>query len=751
MHDADVRSVIMMTHPMPPRSKYRRRARLSWQKILLAVLIISFSVGMIALLRLFHVRNTLIVPTTGGTYIEGSVGSLHPLNPWFTVTNDVNRDIVSLIFAGLQKYDPETKRIEDDLATMDVGSDGRYYTLTLKENLYWHDHTPENPHPVTVEDVMFTYETVQNQEFPNSLLRQNFLGVEIQQLDERRVRFVLEEPYHFFPSNLTLGLLPKRSFEGIPVGRLDQALDFGFNPVGAGPYKFKGLVQTELSTEVTLERFPREMPPTHHLESVIFRIFPDYNTLLSDIRNLHGVRHVPRGENGEPLVPRPFTAVNYTLPQYVALFLNLDNEFLQDPNLRLALQLGTNKEAIVDEIDESVIVDTPLLEIDVTDWRYQYDQTAAQGALFNSDWNLPEKVRLQQLLEVRDANRIGPLQANPVVYLDTGAVLTMTGSLADVGSTGGTLNDLSLQEHPTNSGAWIAALPTQGSGALSIGQTRLQLINDMGDIVDTMYIWRTNSWTEFRKASTEQDLVELFIKSRDGSIPPEQRITVFEMYLDDGFLRRRRSTDPNDIRVNQQGEKLSLRLVTSPSPSQYPRVAESIKKQWARMGVHVGIEVPATRREFEEKLLSRDYDILLFGQSLLDNLDSYPYWHSSGVQKVTGNRNELRLDAYNLSQYSSLESDSLLEFIRKTGDREDRKEALEELREVLKDDVPAVFLYSPLYTFAYHRDLHGIELGNLSMHSDRFLTLHRWYVREQRIFKPETNWWSFPKWLISLM
>ena len=739
--------------PIPVRRTVHRYnlRNISWQRWLLTILSVAFVLSFGALLRLFYTENSVVLPTIGGTYIEGSVGELMPLNPWFTMTNDVNKDIVSLIFSGLLKYNPETKQIEEDLATMDVSSDGRIYTLSLKDDIYWHDSTKDDPHPVTVEDVLFTFQAIQDPQFPNSLLHQNFRGVEMEELDETTVRFKLEEPYRFFPSNLTLGLLPARSFEGVPPDRLNQVLDFGFNPVGAGPYKFLGLVQTELSTEVTIERFPRALPPVYHLERVVFRIFPDYPTLLSDLRNLQGVRLVPRNEEGEPLVPRRYHPGTYTLPQYVALFLNMDNEFLQDEMLRIALQLGTNKQEIVDEIRESLIVDTPLLEIDLSDWRYKYDTTAAQGTLFDSNWHLPEKVRLQRLLEIREANDYGALQVNSIVYLDTGAILTVTGSLSDTGSTGGLINNLPLANHPTDSGAWIAALPTVGTGSIGLGFNLISLADDTGATVDSFYVWRTNNWGDYKRASKEQELLDIFLQSRAEEIPEEERITVFDLYLDKGMLRRRTSTDPTDIRVNEAGEKLSLRILTSKSPPQYGKIAKMIENQWGALGIHVGIDIPETKAEFEEKLLRRDYDILLFGQSLLDNLDSYPYWHSSGIQKETENKNELLLDAYNLSQYSSFEADSLLELIRQTGSETERDEALEELREVIKKDVPAIFLYSPLYTFAYQQNLRGIELGSLSMHSDRFLTLNHWYTKEHRVFKPGKGWGSFFGWMFGGM
>ncbi len=724
--------------------QYRRLER----RILL-LLIGLFALSLGALLVIFYRQNTLLVPATGGTYIEGSVGALQPLIPWFTVQNDVNRDIVSLVFSGLLKYNPQTKKIEEDLATMKISGDAKTYTLTLRNNIYWQDTTTDHPHPVTADDVLFTYQTVQDPAFPNSLLRQNFRGVSIAKVDDRTVQFRLESPYSFFPSNLTLGLLPKASFANIPVDKLDQTLDFGFShPIGAGPYKVKSIVQTDLSTEVTLERFERTYGPIERLDRVIFRIFPDFPSLLSDLRSLQGLRLASKNDKGVPVVPQQMLGRTYTLPQYVALFFNLDRETLKDQKLRLGLQLGTNKQNIVDAIHESLIVDTPLLELPSADWRYHFDPTAAQGALFESQWYFPEKLRLQHLLEQREASSVGPLKVSTVVLLDTGAALTVTGSLVRVG-TGARLNGLEVQVSKTASGSWIVALPTAKSatGSLRIGYNTLRLTDAKGKVLDSAFVWRYNRVEDYQKALAEQKLIDLFLASKDPSVPAEQKITIDNLKLDGGFLRKRTSQDGVDVRVNDKKQQLTLTLLTSPSPPQYKQVADLVAQQWRALGVDVHVEVPAERSAFEERLLKRDYDVLLFGQSLLDNLDSYPYWHSSGVQKVTKNKADLRLDAYNLSQYSSLNADTELEAIRRTSDERERMSSLRRLSDILKRDIPAIPLYSPTYTFAHDKEILGVELGALSLHSDRFLTLDHWYLNQDRIFKPSTGWLDFIPWL----
>lgn len=722
-----------------------------WERWIFSVLGAACALSLAVLLFRFYFQNTMLVPSTGGTYIEGSVGELQPLNPWFTITNDVNRDIVSLVFSGLLKYNPDTKRIEDDLGTLETSKDGKVYTVTLKDGLEWHDSTAENPHPVTADDVLFTFQTIQDPEFPNSLLRENFKGVTIAKVNDRAVRFTLERAYNFFPSNLTLGLLPKRAFEGLKAGEMDsgmRALSFGFAPIGAGPYSFKSVLQTDLSTEVTLERFARPLNPAYRLDRIVLRIFGDYASLLSDIRNLDGIRVAAQTDRGTAAVPRRFAAREYTLPQYVALYFNLERKVLQDIQLRTGLRLGTDKQAIADAVGNGTIIDTPLLQIDNSDWRYKFDPDAAQGALFESEWYFPEKIRLQRLLEQRETNSVGALKVKPVLLLDTGAVLTLSGSYG-AGGRDLRVNGVRVTTVFTNTGAWTVSLPTTtGTGVIRLGINLLKLTDGENRILDSAYVQRVVGESHYRTVMQEQALIDAFLATRANPAIKDP-VTARDIFLDGSVLRRRTSSDPVGIRVNDAGRKLSLTILTSPSPDSYEKVAGVLKEQWAALGVHVNVEIPESREAFEERLLKREYDVLLFGQSLLDNLDSYPYWHSSGIQKITGKRSDLRLDAYNLSQYASQEADTLLETIRTTTRDEDRDRSLARLSDILKRDVPAVILYSPRYIFAHREDILGIELGHLSLHSDRFLTLNRWYVRQERIFKAGQSWLSFFTWLSS--
>jgi ABC-type transport system substrate-binding protein len=641
-----------------------------------------------------------------------------------------------------------------------VSSDNRIYTATLKPDLQWHDSTPEHPHPVTADDVLNTFKTIQDPQFPNPILQQNFRGVEMEVLDTRTVRFRLNKAYSFFTSNLTLGLVPKGAFEGVPVRKLDQALDFGFRPIGTGPYAFVSLLQTDLSTEVTLKRFERKGLPEYKIDRLVFRVFPDYPSLLSDISNLNGIRQVPRNEKGQPTLPRHFQSIPYSLPQYVGLFFNLDRSIPADIGVRTGLRFATNKQAIVDVIGESKIIDTPLLEIDLGEWRYRFDEVAAKGAFFDSSWNMPEKVRLQRLLEQRSANDVGPLKSIPrIALLGSGAQLTVTGSVKDVklpvfingirAQTGSRLPDGSVH---ALSGAWMVKLSAGNgqSGSLKFGMNIIRMTDTKDNIVDTSFLERITDIKQFNRAAEEERLVDQFVLSKQLPEKDPKRITVFDMYLENGYLRRMKANDPLHARVNDKGKMLTITLLTSNKPASYPVVARAIADQWKAVGVDVKLDIPDTKKEFEDKLLSRNYDVVLFGQSLFDNLDSYPYWHSSQIQDRDDPK-KMRLDAFNLSQYASFDADALLSRIRETSDPRSRAKSLADLNELLKRDVPAIVLYSPVSLYAHDESVLGVSLSRLSLHADRFAHMNEWYVATKRRFLTGHSWLNVPGWMFRLL
>ncbi len=103
----------------------------------------------------------VIDPDFGGAYIEGIAGSPARVNPLFTAENTTDQTLTSLIFAGLTRLDEHGSPFPDMAETWAVSPDGLVYTFKLRKGLVWHDGQP-----VTADDVVFTYDLLQDPDLP---------------------------------------------------------------------------------------------------------------------------------------------------------------------------------------------------------------------------------------------------------------------------------------------------------------------------------------------------------------------------------------------------------------------------------------------------------------------------------------------------------------------------------------------------------------------------------------------------------
>jgi peptide/nickel transport system substrate-binding protein len=186
-----------------------------------------------------------------------------------------------------------------------------------------------------------------------------------------------------------------------------------------------------------------------------------------------------------------------------------------------------------------------------------------------------------------------------------------------------------------------------------------------------------------------------------------------------------KDTDGDGIR-EKGGTKLSLTLVTTDWP-EYVTTAELLAASWRSIGAEVGVESKTVGTVQTEIIRPRNYDALLYGEVLGADPDPYPFWHST----------QTRDPGLNLALYKDREADKLLEEARKTMDIERRRATYEKFQERLLEELPAIFLYSPLYTYAVQPSVRGTMFEALPLPSERFTTVSSWYMRTKRIWKHE--------------
>ncbi len=368
--------------------------KLRWQ--ILVIVITLVVVGALLLTQEPGQQVFAPQPASGGIYTEGLVGSFVRLNPLLDQNNPADRDINRLLFSGLIRFDARGMPTPDLAESWGVSQDGTIYNFALRTNVFWHDGQP-----VTMADVLFTIDLIKSDSslFPADV-REMWKQVQIKQLNDSTLQFILPEPFAPFLDYLTFGIVPRHLLETTPPDQI-QASAFNLAPIGSGPYRFERLiVENGQVMGVELRSFEKYYQRRAYMDQVIFRYYPSSAAALDAFRQ---GQVLAVGELTTDVIPQALAEPNlniYTgrLPELGLVYLNLNNPevpFLQDAQLRRALLMGLNRQQMVDKLlaGQGIIADGPLFP---GTWAYYdglehlvYDPDGAIALLKNSGYTIP--------------------------------------------------------------------------------------------------------------------------------------------------------------------------------------------------------------------------------------------------------------------------------------------------------------------------------------------------------------------------
>lgn len=331
-----------------PRLGDVRRFVLSW--LLLFMLLIG---GVVAQTRSLERHYQQAGPIPGGTFTEGILGAFTNANPLYA-TGSVDSSVSHLVFSGLMRYDSQNRLTQDLAAKYEVDAVGSKYTVTLREDIFWHDGKP-----VTSADVLFTYKTIQNPDAKSPLLA-SWQGITVEAPDAKTVVFTLPNALTAFPYSLTNGIVPKHLLEGVEVTQLRSIRFNTVSPVGTGPFRWETIEvsgggpdnREEQIGLLPYEKFHRGAPK---LQRFIIRSFRDENKLLDSLRQQEinaasGIETAP--DNIEPGVLHDY---NVPLTSEVMAFFKTSQEPLNDTKVRQALVQSIDQAKIITNIGFPVI------------------------------------------------------------------------------------------------------------------------------------------------------------------------------------------------------------------------------------------------------------------------------------------------------------------------------------------------------------------------------------------------------------
>ena len=338
-----------------------------WQAIL-TVTGIAMTLAFIPFLA--QARTTVTLPDVGGTYTEAIAGVPQFINPLLAHYNQVDQDLVALVFNGLTRFSSDGS-VEPDLAqSWTMSDDGLAYVFKLRRNLRWQDGRP-----FTSDDVVFTIKLMQDPDFPGvPYLATLWQSVTVEQLDTYTVRFTLAEPFPSFLDFSTIGLLPAHLLQGVTAGQLLNH-PFNLSPVGTGPFK---LDEVNASfARLSVNPFYAGVKP--RLTNIQLRFYPSYQQTIAAYQagEVQGISYIapeaiPTVENLPSL-----NLYSARMSSYDIIYLNLqDTEmspFFQDVRIRQALLAALNRQVIIDKAlaGQGLVATGP---IRAWSWAYNPDQ-----------------------------------------------------------------------------------------------------------------------------------------------------------------------------------------------------------------------------------------------------------------------------------------------------------------------------------------------------------------------------------------
>ncbi|MFH1253139.1 MAG: peptide ABC transporter substrate-binding protein [Candidatus Uhrbacteria bacterium] len=330
------------------------------KKILTGSLVIA-SLSSLTLIGELALAHRLEIPAVGGEYTEGLVGTPQFINPLYSSASDVDSDLTKLIYSGLFKWTESSGLVPDLAESYIVSEDQKTYTVKIKNNAKWH-----NGDPVRSSDILFTIQSIQNPAYHSPLVSA-FRGVQISEVDEQTVQFVLEEPFAPFLSTLTVGILPSSLWAEIPPKNV-PINSLNLSPIGSGPYKFEKFIR-EKNGEIrsySLVRFNEFYNQPAKIEKLSFKFYSDFESAVAALtnQNIEGLNFVPNHLIGEVQKNRSVNLLTPSMPQEVSLFFNQETQpLLKDANLRQALALTIDKSAIVNNVlgGRGAVIEAPIL------------------------------------------------------------------------------------------------------------------------------------------------------------------------------------------------------------------------------------------------------------------------------------------------------------------------------------------------------------------------------------------------------
>jgi len=283
-------------------------------------------------------------PTSGGTIVEGVVGTPRFVNPALAITR-ADQDVTALVYSGLMKINADGSLGNDIAESVLVSEDGLTYSIVFRRDISFHDGTP-----LTARDFVYTIQLIQNPDL-KSPLRGNWTDVTLVEVSEYELKVSLEEAYAPFIENFTIGIIPAHLWSSLPIEQLPFS-QLNTEPIGSGPFAVTdaGRDASGLINHYTLSAY-RENVAKPKINTVELKFYPNEESLILAVagNEIDATAYVPPGRIQEVLGDN-FRLLEEALPRTFGIFFNQNKTaVLRDAAARKALTAALDRDVLIEK------------------------------------------------------------------------------------------------------------------------------------------------------------------------------------------------------------------------------------------------------------------------------------------------------------------------------------------------------------------------------------------------------------------
>ena len=282
----------------------------------------------------------------GGTLLLGTISDVDAWNEAVSAQSFA-ANLHRLLFLRLAREKGAAGVGPDDftpeLAESWTAGEGNSLTFHLRQ-ASWSDGTP-----LTAEDVRFTWQAQTSPDvgWVGADSKAHVKDVTVD--DPRTVTFHFDRKTPFqFSNAVEGGILPKHAFGKVPFAQW-RTHDWSKDPIASGPFLLQAHAPGQ---EIVLVRNPRAPEPAPLLDKVVIRIVPDVGSLLTQVLagEIDYVEGIPPREAARVRSTAGLSLLAFPYPMVDYLGWNEAKPPLDDPEVRRALTLAVDRQALVDEL-----------------------------------------------------------------------------------------------------------------------------------------------------------------------------------------------------------------------------------------------------------------------------------------------------------------------------------------------------------------------------------------------------------------